>query len=152
MSLSPTSVNIGQLTPCTVITSGTQVTTTLTTNGTGGGLIYIFGTNNGLLSTTANYTISTVSTDLSSTSEGYGLRSITTSQTSGGPMQKVAPYNGSGNTVGQIDTTKRPLFDTISQPISNGTGTFEFKAKASALTKSASDYADVITVIASATF
>lgn len=152
MSLTPNSVNIGQLTPGTVVTSGTQVTATLTTNGTGGASVYVYGTNNGLLSSSANYTISAVSSDLSGATEGYGLRAVSTTQTSGGPMQKVAPYNGIGDTVGVVDTTKRPLFDTSDQPVISGQGVFEIKAKASSLTKAANDYTDVITVIASATF
>jgi hypothetical protein len=152
MTLSPNTVNIGQLTPGSVVTSGTQVTTTLTTNGTGGAAVYVYGTNGGLLSSSVNYTITAVSSDLSGASEGYGLRAVSTTESSGGPMQKVSPYNGSGDNVGVVDTNKRPLFDSSGQPVTSGQGIFELKAKASSLTKAASDYADVITVIASATF
>ncbi len=151
-SLSTNAINIGQLTPGTVVTGGTQVTSTISTNGTAGGIIYVFGSNAGLKSNSVNYTINAVSSDLSSTAEGYGLRAVSTTQSSGGPMEAISPYNGLSNNVGILDTSKRPLFDSTSQPVTSGQGIFELKAKASATTKAATDYADVITVIASATF
>ncbi len=151
-SLSTNSVNIGTLNPGTVVTGGTQVTTTITTNSTGGGIVYAYGTNGGLLSSTANYTISAVSSDLTGATEGYGLRGVSTAQSSGGPMQIISPYNGAGNNVGILNTTKRPLFDSTSQPVTSGQGTFELKAKAGNTTKAGNDYADILTIIASATF
>lgn len=151
-SLSPNSVNIGSLTPATVITAPSTVTATVSTNGTGGAVVYTYDNNSGLLSSSASYTISAVSNDLSSISEGYGLRSTSTTQGSGGPMRSLSPYNGAGSNVGLLDTTKRIIFDSTNQPVSSGQGIFELKAKASVTAKAAGDYGDIITVIASATF
>jgi len=68
--------------------------------------------------------------DLGSASQGYGLIDNTVSQTSGGPMQKLSPYNGAADNVGLLDTTKRTIFDSSSQPVTNGQGVFNLKAKA----------------------
>lgn len=151
-NLTPHAVNIGQLTPQTVITSPTQITTTVTTNGTGGAVVYVFGSNNGLLSSSVSYTINSSNSNLASAAEGYGLRSVSTTQSSGGPLETLSPYNGTGDVVGALDTTKRPLFDSSNQPITSGQGIFELKAKASTNAKPANDYTDILTVIASATF
>ncbi len=152
-TLSPNSVNIGSLTPATVITAPSSVTSTVSTNGTGGAIIYTYDNNSGLLSSSVSYTISAVSNDLSSISEGYGLRSTSTTQASGGPMRSLSPYNSVTTTVvGLLDTNKRIIFDSTNQPVSSGQGIFELKAKASVTAKAANDYGDIITVIASATF
>jgi len=152
MSLSTNSVSIGSLTPGSVTTSGTQVTTTLSTNGTGGAVVYVNGANSGLLSSSTSYTISAVSSDLSGATEGYGLRAVSATQSSGGPMESISPYNGSGDNVGILNSTKRPLFDSSGSPVTSGQGVFELKAKASSLTKAATDYTDTLTIITSATF
>lgn len=152
LSLSTNSVNIGTLTPATVVTAGTTVTATTTSNGTGGVSIYAYDANAGLLSSSRSYTIGSSSVDLTGASEGYGIRGSSVTQSSGGPMQIISPYNGSGNNVGLLSTTKRPVFDSSSQPVTSGQGTFEIKAKAGNTTKAATDYADTITIIASASF
>ncbi len=152
LSITPNTVSIGSLTPGSVITSGTTVTSTITTNGGGGGTIYVYDANTGLLSSSTSYTISSVSNDLSSISEGYGLRGTTTGQSSGGPMRIISPYNGASNNVGIIDSTKRPIFDSTGTAVTSGTATFEVKAKASNVAKAATDYSDILTIIGSATF
>ena len=149
----PFIVGIGVVNPGQVTTSWQKVTTTISTNANSGGLIYVYGTNNGLKSTTAgNYTISSSSNDLTSATEGYGARGTTTNQTSGGPMEIISPYNGSGNMVGIVDTSKRILSDSSSTPVANGQTSFELKVKASNTTPSATDYADIITLIGTGSF
>jgi hypothetical protein len=148
LSLSTNTVNLGELLPSTVVTAGTQVTVTLATNNASGGTAYSYGQNNGLKSINTNSNIATTSNNLDGISEGYGIRGISTTQSSGGPMQILSPYNGSGNTIGSIDTNKRPLFDSSNQPITAGQGIFEIKAKISPITKAANDYIDIITIIA----
>jgi hypothetical protein len=149
----PFSVNIGNLTPGAVTTSSDKVTATISTNATGGGLVYVYGTNNGLKSTYAgNYTITSNSNDLSAALEGYGARGTTVTQSAGGPMQLISPYNGSSDNVGIIDTAKRTLADSSSQPITSGQVSFELKAKAKQTTPSATDYSDTLTVIATGSF
>lgn len=149
----PFSVNIGNLTAGSVTTSSDTIDITISTNATNGGLIYLFGTNNGLKSTTAgNYNITSSSTDLTSALEGYGARGTTVTQTSGGPMQLVSPYNGASQNVGVIDTTKREIADSSSTPVTNGQVSFELKAKAKSTTPQAGDYSDILTIIATGSF
>lgn len=149
----PFSVDIGNLTPGTVVTSADKITATITTNATGGGLVYLYGTNNGLKSTYAgNYTITSASNDLSAALEGYGARGTAVTQTSGGPMQLISPYNGASNNVGVIDTAKRTLADSTLLPVTSGQVSFELKAKAKTTTPSATDYTDTLTVIATGSF
>lgn len=152
-SVPPFSVAIGNLTAGNVTTSPDKVTATITTNATGGGLVYLYGTNNGLKSTYAsNYTITSTSDDLSSALEGYGARGTTVTQTSGGPMRLISPYNGASDNVGVIDTAKRTLADSTLVPVTGGQVAFELKAKAKTTTPSATDYTDILTVIATGSF
>ena len=152
-SVPPFSVDIGNLTPGSVVTSSDKVTATITTNATGGGLIYLYGTNNGLKSTSAgNYTISSATNDLTAALEGYGARGTSATQTSGGPMELISPYNGTADNVGVIDTAKRTLADSTLAPVTNGQVSFELKAKAKNTTPSAADYTDILTVIATGSF
>lgn len=149
----PFSVSLGNLTPGSVTTSSDTIDITISTNATNGGLIYLYGTNNGLKSTTAgNYNITSSSTDLALALEGYGARGTTVGQTSGGPMQLISPYNGASNNVGVIDTSKRELADSSSLPVTNGQISFELKAKAKNTTPSAGDYSDILTIVATGSF
>jgi hypothetical protein len=149
----PYTVNIGGLTPGSVTTSPDTVDITISTNATNGGLIYLNGTNNGLKSTQAgNHNINSVTNNLSSIQEGYGARGTTVSETSGGPMEFINPYDGSGNNVGIVDTSKRPLSDSSNAPVTSGQVSFELKAKASNTTPSANDYIDILTVIGTGSF
>ncbi len=152
-SVPPYTVNIGGLTPGSVTTSPDTVDITISTNATNGGLIYLNGTNNGLKSSQAgNYNINSVSNNLASISEGYGARGTTTSETSGGPMEFINPYDGAGNNVGIVDTSKRQLSDSSNSPVTNGQVSFEIKAKASNTTPSANDYVDTLTIIGTGSF
>lgn len=149
----PFTVGIGVVNPGQITTSWQKITTSISTNASNGGLVYIYGSNNGLRSASAgNYTISSSTNDLSSALEGYGAKATTVTQSAGGPMEIIAPYNGSGETVGVVDTNKRLFADSTSQPVTNGQATFELKAKASNTTPSATDYADVITLIGTGSF
>lgn len=149
----PFVIGIGVVNPGQITTSWQKVTTTITTNAGNGGLVYIYGSNNGLKSTTAgNYTIASASNDLTGVSEGYGAQGTSVSETSGGPMELISPYNGSSETVGIIDTSKRILSDSTSQPVNGGQTIFELKAKASNTTPSATDYTDTITLIGTGSF
>jgi len=153
-NLITSSLDLGTLTPGNVVASPSEGQINLTTNSNSGALIYIYSTNSGLKSASqGNYTISTVSgsQNLTGLSQGYGLRGTTVTQTSG-LMAIEQPYNGSGSIVGQLDTQRRILFSTNDAPIVDGIGKFEIRAKSSLTTPPASDYADIITVIAAGTF
>ena len=148
----PYNLSIGDLAAGSVITATNKIWVDLTTNGTGGGTVYVYGTNNGLLSTQTSSTITSATADLSAVSTGYGAKSSNLAQSSGGPMEAVTPYNGTGENVGVLDTSKRIIFDSSAQPVTSGRAAFQVKAKASTVTVAASDYTDTLTVVASATF
>lgn len=148
----PFSVSIGTLTPQTVVTSSDKVNVNLSTNGNGGGMIYVYDSNAGLLSSSTSTTIAATSADLTGATSGYGLRGTTTSQSSGGPMRILAPYNGAGSNVGVADSSKRLVFDSTGAPVTTGVGSFELKAKASNTTPAATDYNDTLTILATGSF
>lgn len=150
----PYTLNLGQLTPGSVTTATDKVWVSISTNATNGGLIYILGTNTGLLSNTASHTITAVSNDLANVgvTEGYGARNNSVTQTSGGPMAPIAPYDGAGDNVGILDTAKRTIYDSSGAPVTDGRVSFLLKAKASNTTPSANDYSDIITILATGSF
>lgn len=149
----PFSVSIGTINPGSVATSTDKITTTVTTNGNNGALVYVQGANTGLKSTLANnYTIPSSSSDLSVLTEGYGARGTSVTQTSGGPMELQSPYNGAGNNVGILDTIKRQIADSTQAAVTGGQVSFELQAKAKNTTPSATDYADTLTVVATGSF
>lgn len=149
-SLSSNSLSLNQINPSSVVTSS-SVTVTVDTSGAGGAVIYGYDTNNGLSSSSTGGSISSATGDLGSTN-GYGLRATSVTQTAGGPMEMLSPYNGASNNVGILSTSKASIFDSTSAPVTSGQGTFVLKAKAAATTKAASDYADIVTIITAATF
>jgi len=152
-SVPPFSVNLGELSPGSVITSSDQVTATISTNASNGGLIYINDTNSGLESNSAgNYVISSGTNDLDSLLEGYGAQGTSVTQTSGGPMEINSPYNGSGQNVGVLDTNKRQLADSSLAPVTSGQVSFSLKAKAKTTTPAAPDYSDILTLIGTGNF
>lgn len=148
----PYALNVGTLTAGSVVTGTQRIWVDLNTNGLGGGFVYVYDTNSGLYSTSSDYTITSASDNLTSASEGFGLQSASVSQSSGGPLAAVSPYDGASENVGIVSPTSRTAFSSSSSPITGGRGSLYVKAKASTTTPAAGDYADVITLIASATF
>ena len=155
-STPPFGVYIGNMNPGgAIITSPDTVTTTISTNAGNGALIYIYGANAGLKSAKANnYVLATVpsKTDLGVLTEGYGAQGSSVGQTSGGPMELDSPYNGTSNTIGIVDTSKRQFADSTNTPVTNGTASFLLKARAKTSTPAAGDYTDTITVLATGSF
>lgn len=147
----PFAINFSDLLAGSVVDSPQKIWVDLATNGTLGGKVYVYGQNEGLLSSTASYTITSVTGDLSALSEGFGAQGATATQTSGGPLTIVSPYNGSINTVGITNTVIREIFASAS-PITGGRGSFVLKAKSSSTTPASDDYSETLTVIASASF
>ncbi len=150
-SLSPTTLNLGSLLAGTVVTGGTSISVGFSTNAGSGGNVYIAGANVGLKSTATTTTISAVSADLGTQSEGFGVRGLTASQSSGGPLTISSPYNGSSDVVGAPTLTFQPIFSTTAA-LSGGSATAAVKAKASATTPAANDYQEILTFVASASF
>ncbi|QQS20049.1 hypothetical protein IPL85_01155 [Candidatus Saccharibacteria bacterium] len=123
----------------------------MTTNANNGGTVYLRDTHTGLYSTLANTTLASATADLSVASSGYGGQITSTSQSGGGPFTAQSPFNGTSNNVGAVTTSLQPLLATAG-PITGGSGTLRLMAKAAALTPSAPDYGDSITLVAAMSF
>jgi hypothetical protein len=147
----PYAISFGNLLPGSVVDSPQRVWISFDTNGESGGKVYVTGQNAGLRSTSAAYTITSLTGDLSSAAEGMGVQGASATQGSGGPLALVSPYNGSAQSVGITDTSIRDIF-TSPAPITSGRGSFLLKAKSKTLTPSSPDYTEVLTAIASASF
>jgi hypothetical protein len=147
----PFSINFGDLSPNAIVDSPEKIWIDFSTNGESGGKVYVIGKNGGLLSDTRSYLINSVSGDLSALTEGFGAQALSATQTSGGPLVIAPAYSQTGNNVAITDSAVREIF-TTSAPIVGGRGSFLLKAKASSVTPSASDYAEIFTVIASGSF
>lgn len=148
----PYTLSIGNLTAGSVTTAPNKVWIDFSTNSANGGFLSIKGTNGGLQSSSASHTITTATADLTAQPSGYGARSSTATQTSGGPMVALSPYTGSSDNVGVLDTANRYIYDSSATPVTDGRVSFELKAKASATTPSASDYTDILTILATGSF
>lgn len=149
-SLSPSTVDIGNLSPGTVGTSP-SVTMNIDTNADNGASVWISGLNAGLRSTSANFTIAAVTGDLASLGSGFGIQVASVTQTSGGPLAKASPYNGASNNVGIVDSTFRTIFTSVG-PITAGVGTLVGQAKSTSVTPAAIDYKEVLTMVAAGSF
>jgi hypothetical protein len=149
-SVSPNSLSLGNLTPGSVITSS-AVSFTLTTNGVYGANIFNAGQYSGLHSTLTGGSIPALTGNLSSSSHGFGLQGVTATQSSGGPLSIDSPYNVSGNTVGTESTSFTPTF-TTSNPVTSGTASLDILAKSANTDPASSDYTEVLTFLASASF
>ncbi|GAC1500865.1 MAG: hypothetical protein NVS1B10_04750 [Candidatus Saccharimonadales bacterium] len=150
-TLSPTTLNLGNLSAGAVISSASNLSLTFATNAASGGNIYIAGGNAGLKSGELNNLIAAYTGDLTVPSEGFGVQGLTASATSGGPLTISSPFNGSGNTIGSALVSFRPIFASTAA-LSGGSATASIKAKASTTTPAASDYQEVLTFVASASF
>jgi hypothetical protein len=149
-SVSPNSLSLGSLLAGSVITSS-NVTFGLTTNAGSGGNIFVSGTNNGLHSGNNSYTIASLTGNLASSSEGFGLQGTSASQTSGGPLSIDSPYNGSANNVGIENTSYAQVF-TTANPITSGSATLVMQAKSTNSDPAGSDYSETLNFVASASF
>lgn len=147
----PFTTDIGSLIASTVVASPEKIWVDFTTNSESGGKVYIFGTNAGLESALAGYTISAVTGNLTSLDEGFGAQGSSATQSAGGPFIITPAYDLTANNVAVTDTNIREIF-TTSTPTTAGRGSFLLKAKSSAITPAAGDYAESLTVIASASF
>lgn len=143
----PFSVGFSNMTAGSVATGNADALIGITTNAVNGGSVYVKDANAGLYSTLANTTIGSNSADLTVASTGYGAQIIASSQVSGGPIVSQSPFNGASNNVGALSTAYQTLF-TSAAPVTTGSATMRLKAKVATLTPSATDYADVITLVA----
>ena len=116
-----------------------------------GGTVYVSGSNAGLLSATTSHLIAAYSGDLSTHSEGVGVQATSPTQTSGGPLTTVSPFNGTSHTVGAESTVPQQILTTTAA-ITGGTANANVQAVASSTTPAASDYQEVLTFIAAGSF
>ncbi len=148
----PYILDFGSLAPSTVSTTTDKVWIDVSSNASGGGIVYVYSTNGGLYSDSTAHTISAVSGNLSSATEGFGLQSNSVAETSGGPLAAVSPFDGTSEVVGTVGSTPSEIYNSSSSPIVDGRGSFVAKAKVSGVTPAAGDYADTLTVIAAGIF
>jgi len=123
----------------------------LDTNAESGASVYITSANGGLHSNHTGYTIASATADLASAASGFGAQDLTATQTSGGPLTIVSPYNGASQNVGILNSTLKQLF-TAAAPIVAGRGSVQIKAKAATSTPAANDYGDTLTLTTAGTF
>lgn len=147
----PYAIDFGDLSIGSVTTTTNKIWVDFETNAYSGGAVYVKGQNTGLTSSTSSYTITSSTANLASVQTGYGMQGSSATQSSGGPFSIVSPYNGSSENVGILDTSFRDLFST-SSPITGGRASGVLKSKVSSDVPAADDYADILTVIASASF
>jgi hypothetical protein len=148
----PYTLAMGSLLPATVTTASQKIWVDLDTNAAAGAFVYAYNSSAGLSSAGVSYTIPSATANLASASEGFGVRVDTLTQSSGGPLAAVAPYDSAADNVGVLDTTTRTILNSSSVPITGGRASLLVKAKASTLTPTAGDYTAILTMIASATF
>lgn len=149
----PYTVGFGLLAAGSVTTATDTISTSLTTNGTSGGDVYINGRNGGLLSNSTGYKINAVTNDLANVSEGFGvqLKAGSITQTSGGPFVVKSPYNVTGTNVGVVSSTTRSLFSSTT-PITGGSGSLVLEAKSATTDVAATDYQEILTFTAAGNF
>lgn len=151
-SAAPYVLAMGQLTVGAVTTASEKIWLDLETNAANGGYVYIYDENGGLRSSAVNYTITSATADLTGAAEGFGVRSNSVAQSAGGPLVATSPYNGASDNVGVLNSTIQEVFHSSGAPITAGRASLLVKAKISAVTPASSDYADILTLITSATF
>ena len=137
--------------PATVVSSPQKIWVDLDTNANNGGNIYLYSKNNGLYSVTTSYTIGSISGNLDVATTGFGVQYVGVGQSLGGPLTVDSPYDGTGNVVGITDSSVRGIFSSLA-PINSGRASFQLKAKSSTDTPTASDYTEILTVIAAANY
>jgi hypothetical protein len=147
----PFSVSFGTLTSGNVGTTGTTINLGLSTNATNGANLYIRSKNAGLKSASTSSTLASATADLGAVGTGYGAQSSSVSQTSGGPLTALSPYNSGSSSVGLLDTSNRGLY-TSAGPIAGGAASLVLKAKSTATSVAANDYTDVLTLVAAGNF
>jgi hypothetical protein len=147
----PYNLAFTDLLPGSVTTSPAKIWTDFDTNGDFGGNVYVYGANAGLKSVAVSYTITALTGDLGSLSQGYGVQSVSATQAAGGPFTVSSPYDGTTHNVGVEDTTIRKIYSAPA-PITAGRTSLNLKAKVASLTPASNDYSEVLTILGAASF
>jgi hypothetical protein len=116
----------------------------------GGIAIIQFGSNGGLYSPTTSETLPSTNQNLNTTNaEGFGLQSYYINYLSSSYLGSITPttnYSSSGNTVGEVSTTAKKIYDGDG-PINEGRMGIYLKARAGNSRTPASDYSETISFI-----
>lgn len=147
----PYNLAFGSVPPDTIIDSPDYIWLDIASNAESGAFVYIVSENDGLLSAATGYTIQTVTGDLGSLGEGIGAQNSSASESAGGPLGPVSPFDGADSNIGAIDNQFRQLLVSAG-PLSAGRASFLLKLKTSATTPAAADYQDIYTLVATAAF
>jgi hypothetical protein len=150
-SVPPFSTNFGNLLPATITSASDKIWAYISTNANSGAYVYVKSANSGLHSNHVSTTINSASTNLTGAGTGYGAQGVAATQSSGGPLSIISPYNVATTNVGILDSNTRVIFSSPA-PISSGSGDFKLMAKAAALTPASSDYGDTLTITAAAAY
>lgn len=148
----PYSIDLGTLTADTVVTATEKIWIDLDTSADSGAYVYIAGGNGGLASSTQGYTISAYSGNLDAQPEGFGIRTASVSESSGGPMAPVSPFDGASNSIGGPTTALNEVLSSSTTAVTGGRASMEVKAKITTITPSSSDYSEIITLVAAALY
>lgn len=143
----PYIVSMGTLAVGSVTTANDKIWVDFETNAQNGGMVFVYGLNDGLRSSAVNYTIDSVTADLASSAEGFGIRENTATN-----LSFVSPYNVTSDNVGVVDTTIRELLSSSNAPVVSGRASVLVKAKPENTTPASTDYTDTLTLIASGNF
>ncbi|MEP7103632.1 MAG: hypothetical protein ABI721_02920 [Candidatus Dojkabacteria bacterium] len=153
-STPPYIISLGTMVAGSITTSTNYIITRLTTNAISGITMYITGTNGGLLN--GVNLIANVNADLAVSTEGYGLRNDSTTNSSsfssfiGIITVSSTPSDftdaGATNKVGSPTTAFVPLFTSNSLPLHTGVSGYRVKAKP-LITRSTGSYTETITYI-----
>lgn len=140
------------------VTSATGITATVNTNANNGWITWVKSTNGSLSSSSTSDSISSPGTtnatpESLAAQAGYVLDTdLTTDAASGGTVTVDAEFNGADtNSGGHLVTTFQPVA-SANGPAGGDVVTLLVRAKAGALNKAASDYADTLTVTAAGQF
>ncbi|HSX07378.1 MAG TPA: hypothetical protein VLG11_00625 [Candidatus Saccharimonadales bacterium] len=148
-SLSANTANLTALSVGALTTSTLNLT--YSTNAGSGGYVYVMGQYGGLHSAAAGYTIPSTTLDLTA-GQGFGLRSSSAAQTSGGPFLAQSPYNNASTAVvGAVLTNLTPLYSSAAA-VNGGSASFGISASRNATTPAAGDYQEVLTFAGAAAF
>lgn len=147
----PYVIDFGDLLAGSIITANDKMWVSLTTNADSGAMVYDAGQNTGLSSSATGHTITSVTGDLASQTEGFGQQGVSATQTSGGPLAISAMYNLSGTNIGAVYQHVQELFNAPA-PVYGGRGSVDLLAKSDTLTPASADYTDLMTVIAAGAY
>jgi hypothetical protein len=130
----------------------------LDSNAAGGVAITVISSGGALKSTSVpSKTIPSATGTMAPGVANYGLCVGSVTQTSGGTLTKVSPFDGATctaghvNTVGVVTTSPQNIL-TVSSGIVGGRSEIRVNAENSVITPASNDYADTLTFIATGTF